>query len=200
MTIVWVHGLKVTVDWTLARTPFIAWPLSTFILTVGEEHEDSLGLWVTKVSSDPVSNNFRNVWLSPFLQCIVCPPVLLQGQHSLQAILPCPCGGGCSLVVVSNLSVVTVIVACWRLVCEGWHLASTTVGSYHPMTGNEPSFSHQPWPAEESHHWTFHQPLSGEHLKWPRWRPSHRTLPTSGFWSHVIWPCLHVSDSNHLPG
>lgn len=62
-----------------------------------------LGLWVISVNSDPMSNNPRNVWLLPFLPCIVCPSVLLQGQGSLLAILPSPCGESCSLALHSNL-------------------------------------------------------------------------------------------------
>lgn len=55
-----------------------------------------LSLWVISVNSDPVSSNPRNVWLSPFLLCIVYPLLLHHKQLSLPAILPRPCGGGCS--------------------------------------------------------------------------------------------------------
>lgn len=61
MTIGWVRGPEITVGWTLAGTPFITWPLSTLLLTVREEHDDPLGLWVIGVNSDPTSNNPRNV-------------------------------------------------------------------------------------------------------------------------------------------
>lgn len=47
MTTGWVRGPEITVGWTLSRTPFITWPLSTLLLAVREEHDDP---WVFGLS------------------------------------------------------------------------------------------------------------------------------------------------------